>query len=191
MTPKQAIAFLKRGKDKGSPRDVVFPYGDGVFTTNGHVIHIWRGEYSGETSDRTPPDVAGVNFGTPNAKIAITKEHLKRALKACRAFKPRSISIEANSSLRLSAETFELGNAEVCIEDGKDWMLGKRQKSTPILYRHIGDDVSFSIDPKYIYNAVMAMDNIIIIEIFDTAIKLYSEEAEAWIMHVRQYNDTP
>lgn len=183
MTPKQAIAFLKRGKDKSSPRDVIFPCDDGVFSTNGHVVHMWRGEYSGEVADRQAPDVQGVDFGEPIAKIATTKEHLKRAVKACRAFKPHSINIQANSHLEL-ASTGDNGNAEVSLVDNDTWLLGKRRKTTRILYRHLGDDVSFAIDPKYLYNAVMAMDDIIIMEVFTSATKLYSKEAEAWIMHI-------
>lgn len=183
MTPKQAITFLNKTKVRRGRYPGTFKCDDGVFTTNGAVLHIWKGEFSGDIEEFGAPDITKANYGKQIAQIAVTKEHLKRAIKACRAFKPRSISVHVNTRLELLT-TGENGTASAILENMDTWYLGKRAKKTTVLYRHLGDKHHFNIDPKYIYDAIMGMDDVIIIEVMESGLKLHSEQAEAWVMYL-------
>ncbi len=196
MTPKQAIAFLNKskrisltdGKTMANERIVgVFECNQGVFSSNGHILHLWKGDYTGDVNPgREGNDKyadATRSMGKQIAVISVTKKHLKRAIKACRAFKPNTISVNANTKLQLQA-TGDNGSANAVLENTDVWRLGKRAKKTTVLYRHVGQDHSFSINPKYLYDAVMGMDSIIIIQVMESGLKFHSELAEAWVMYM-------
>lgn len=160
----------------------IFPHPDGVFTTNGVVIHIWKGDYSGELTDNPGLDLDKVDMGKVRSRIAVTKEHLKRAVKASRAFKPIRVNVSVNSRMDLTT-TSKFGNAGTTLVNGDTWQVKPKRKQQ-VLYRHFGQEWSFDIDPKYLWDAVMACGDIIIIECLDRGIKVHSDNVESWIAYM-------
>ncbi len=160
----------------------VFQHPDGVFSTNGIVVHIWKGEYTGELSDNVGPDISKVDLGNVRARIAVTKVHLLRAIKAQRAFKTRMIKASCNSRFDLSAQS-KFGNSSTSLIHLDTWNLKPKRKRT-VLYRHFGQEWTFHIDPKYFYDAICATGDILIIELLDRGLKIYSDDIEVWICYM-------
>ena len=168
-------------KSDHEPYQGIFSHPQGVFSTNGICVHIWKGPYDGEITD-TKIDLDKVDLGTVRSRIAVTKEHLRRAIKASRAFKPRTLSMSVNSKMDVSAES-KFGNAGASLVNGDIWNVKPKRKQQ-VLYRHFGQDWSFHIDPLYIWNAISAAGDILIIEFLDRGLKIYSDDVETWICYM-------
>ncbi len=184
--------------DKETPRTVrqdhepyqgIFPHTDGVFSTNGIVVHIFKGDYTSELTDKPGFDLDKVDLGTVRSRIACTKEHLKRAIKASRAFKPRMLNISVNSRMDVSAQS-KYGNSAASLVNGDTWIIKPKRNQT-VLYRHLGQEWSFHIDPKYIWDAISACGDILIIEFLDRGLKIYSDDVEIWIMYMTSPESKP
>ncbi len=172
----------KTVKQTHEPYQGVFPHSEGVFSTNGIVVHIWKGEYTGEITDNPGLDLDNVDLGNLRGRIATTIAHLLRAIKASRAFKPKMLKASCNSRFDLSAQS-KFGNAAASLTHMDTWNIKPKRKLT-VLYRHFGQDWTFHIDPEYLYDAISATGDILIIECFDRGLKIHSDNVEAWIAYM-------
>ena len=156
----------------------VYPYHKGGFTANGHVVHIDY-SYDGEFTDVNVPRLDNINKGNLLARIAVTKDHFIRALKACKAIRTSTIVINANHWLE-TVGVGETGNSQCGMRNFDTWRLGKKDKT--LLYRKVGKDVTIRLDPMYIINAVLGMGDIFIISVYSNNLVILQDESrEAWI----------
>jgi len=192
LTKRQVENFLNKSRNKKRFPDI-YNIPSGVCTINGYTIHIWKGEYEDATKGDANTNVVDafgkdcdispfLDPGDPISEFTITKEHLKRGLKACMAFKPISITVSVDGRLLMSSKG-ENGKSQVTIEDGTTWSVGKRQKEHAAIFEKTGYSCLINVSPKYLMNALIGMgDDSLTVSIYENdMINVHDDQAEAII----------
>ena len=169
----------KEGKLNGE----IFPYDRGGFSSNG-ALALVDYNYSGEFSDLDNPiERLKANKGDLTCRFAVTKRHFERMIKCVNSVRSMTLRLDINGSLEVYGCS-DVGQTYGALANGDNWNVTKTRKAVG-LYRKIGGDSIFYVDPKYLLDALSGFNDILIVSIHGDLMILQDDNREAWIMGMR------
>lgn len=175
--------YTVKGNFRTSPGKLdkdIFPYDKGGFTSNG-ALALVDYNYNGKFTDTPNPiERLKANKGELTCRFAITRQHFERMVNCANSIRANMLTLNINGRIEVSAKS-DIGNTYGALSNGEIWRITKTKKS-PGLYRKLGNDTIFYINPKYLLDALSGFQDVIIVSIYGNLMILQDDNREAWIM---------